>query len=1273
MSPKAMTDAWRAQRRGRATPLLLLVETDGDLFSLGPEGTHPASMRVDAGILDALGLLLTPADLQETVERLGAVVADHEAAGDAPPGIRSAGLFTPHFLFARLPRTAAWPELAAQAPVMIPRDWRELLTDLGYELREVTDGYLATVGEEEVAVVRAHDDPTDLDAPIDDLDDLPYRRLGALMRSHRLSSGMLVARGTVRLFATDAVPSRLPERYLELRLDRLDAAQRPYLGVLAPGTLGREPGIKRLLADARQYGVELKEGVEQQIRDVALPSLVRGLLPFAGGDPADPEVRRELSDAGMTLLFRLVFLLYAESADFLPVRSERYGPHSLSRRAAEARRDAPTGFDEAATGLWDGVRALVNAIRTGNRSWGVSAYNGGLFAPDDFPGAALLERAALPDAALGPALVALGYDRAERGDDPPGIDWAGLGVAHIGSIYEGLLHLRLAYAERNMAYDAGADRYELAGPDDPVAQPAGSCFLVSERGGRKAGGVYYTQELFVDHLVEGALAPPLAEHLERVREQAAADEDAAASSLLDFAVIDPAMGSGHFLVGALDFLAAEIGAFLRDVPLAGIARRIEVLRDAAVVGDALPSTDRQLLRRLLVKHCVFGVDRSAMAVELAKISLWLSSFVPGLPLSVLDANLRHGDSLIGVDRIDRVTVRLGLLAPLIERPLGEAVREVAAAAERPDSTLDEVAETARAIAAADRAAGTVGRLLDAYTAIAFGVRGASDLIDDHAKARALLEGGIDGVGATASAVEALRDQIKFLHWPLAFPRVFARENPGFDAVVGNPPWNEVTVERTGFFVQHDPGLGSVRTAADREQRIAELLARFPELLNDYEGAVDHAERLRTFFRSTMGDYALQGAGDLDLYELFCERYGALLRRGGGFGVVLPRSAFYVAGTVGFRRWLFAVAPPRRLDVVLNNRKWAFPIHPQYTIALVAGRRLTFRPDALVELSGPHASRTAFEERVPVPVAHGALKRWTQPSRRGGSRPTWEVPLLPAAAARDLYDALMTLPRLDEGGRGDWRAFGATDFHVRNNRQLINMGGSSEVWTGGTFEQYEPWFGGIAGACDPAAGHDFLEVRRRRSPVWRREWPDALRDPDTLPARNYRIAFRDVTNRTNSRTVIACLVPPNVFLTNTAPYLVLPAGGRRAEAYLLGVMNSLAFNWLARRMVELHVNFFVLNLLRVPDVPLDGDAAAAIVRPAARLQATHPAYGAWATSLDVQCGPLSDDERRMLRIEVEAAALRAYGLGADDLDVILDDLTERAWGIDDRRALRAALP
>jgi hypothetical protein len=1274
---RELIDAWKARRRSRATPLLLLVERASDLFAVGPEGLEPEPVEVLPQLLDSLDFLLDGSDREAAVQRLQALLGELAAHPDTTPGVRPAGLFTPHFLFERLPRTRFWETLRDEAPADAPSDWRALLEGLSYELETLGEGFIAKANGEAIAVVRAEESPERLDAPLSDIHDLPYRRLGELMREHRLDNGLLVSGPVLRLFAHERPPERLPDRYLEFRLDRLEGRERPYLAILAPSTLGEDSGIKRLLVEARQFGAGLREGLERQIRDQALPAIVAGLTEDMDQERlADPLVRGRVMDAAFTLLFRLVFLLYCESADYLPVRSDRYRPHSLTEFCREARRDWPDAFDPDAEGIWHGVLGLASAMRTGNTGWGVASYNGALFAAEGFPGAELLEEATLTDEHLGRALVAIGYDLAENDPDAPGVDWAGLGVAHVGSIYENLLHLRLSFATENMRYDETEDRYLLAKPGEEVTQPAGSVFLQTERGGRKAGGVYYTQELFVEHLVEGAVGPVLADHLGNVRELARRDHEAALRLLFDFRVCDPAMGSGHFLVGALDFLAAELGAFLRECPLEALDRELEALREGADVGEAMPPTDRELLRRLLVKHCVYGVDKSAMAVELAKISLWLASFVPGLPLSVLDRNLVCGDSLVGVDRSARVHEQVGpLIWTQIEEPLERAKEKAAEAAEHADLSLPQVRESEAAVDEAARAARRVSRVYDAVTASGFDRALGGAILGDTGVLETLLRGPSDvasnGLPPEVAKLDKLSGDQRFLHWPLAFPEVFERENPGFDAVVGNPPWNEVTVERTGFFIQHDAGLGSVRTAAEREKRIERLLKRFPYLEEEYQRALAEAEQLRSFLRSPDAGYALQGRGDLDLYEAFLERYTTLLREGGGLGVVLPRSAFYVDGTVELRRWLFEHTSSHGIVFLLNDRRWAFDMEPRYTVALLVARRDPPSEGDTLQQSGPHRNQLEFEARTPITVQRAALARWTRSSGEAGA-PTWEVPLLRADAERDLWDRLMELPRFDEGRRGDWRAFASREFDVTNDRAFIRRAGAWEVWTGGTFEQLLPWSGAIAGYCDPVDGCERLERKRQRSRVWRREWPEALRDPATLPPRTFRIAFRDVARATDSQTVIACVVPPQTFVTNKAPYLAFPEGGARGLAHLLGVLNSLPFNWQARRLVEISLNYFVLYFLRVPELPLADVRAQRIGELAARLNSVDDRYQPWAEAIGIECGPLSDVERLECRAELEAEAAKAYGLSADDLELVFSDFTDRALSPDLRAAIRARL-
>ena len=181
------------------------------------------------------------------------------------------------------------------------------------------------------------------------------------------------------------------------------------------------------------------------------------------------------------------------------------------------------------TALWDDISSLVKRMRTGHTAWELPAYNGDLFAPSAVIGAAVLEDAAIPDAALAPALVALARDA----EDPEtGVDFSGLEIGHLGYIYEGLLSLRLSLADRDYAYDAKADRYVTPAAGQAADVAAGDLLWLTNEGGRKGAGVYYTRTELVRHLVRGAVGPAFDRHLAAVRELATRDPAAAAAQAL---------------------------------------------------------------------------------------------------------------------------------------------------------------------------------------------------------------------------------------------------------------------------------------------------------------------------------------------------------------------------------------------------------------------------------------------------------------------------------------------------------------------------------------------------------------------------------------------------------------------------------------------------------------------------------------------------------------------------------------------------------------------
>jgi hypothetical protein len=793
-------------------------------------------------------------------------------------------------------------------------------------------------------------------------------------------------------------------------------------------------------------------------------------------------------------------------------------------------------------------------------------------------------------------------------------------AGELGHLYAGLLSLRLSVADAPLRYDARGDRYRAPAPGERADVEPGELLWQTHKGGRKGAGVWYTRAELVRHLVAQTVAPAFRDHLDRVRALAAGDPDAAAAELLDFAVLDPACGGAHFLVAVVDELTDQTVRFLAQTPLPAVAASLARLR--AQAGRARPPIgDVALLRRLLLERCVFGVDASLLGAEIATLSLWLASPVPGPPPVVPGRNVVVGNALVGV------------LRPAASAPLAKALARAAGAE-----------------------AGAVERLFDLWTAGPFGLQGARREVERHGAE--LLDGRRGGLVDQAAALA--RDH-RFLHWPLAFPRVFARQRPGFDAVVGNPPWEEVTVEALGFYGLFAPGLRSL-PERPRAMAVAELLARRPDLPGRLAAARERAALQRRYLSN--GEYRPM-PGDPDLYKSFCQRYRELLRDGGVLGVVLPRGAFAAGGSAGFRRWLLERNHCRRLDFLVNRGCWMFDTHPQYTVALLAAERGRPPGDRVVRVAGTAATPAEWDRQAASP---GLLLP------REAFGPRWTVPLLRGQAEADLLARLRRGTPFPYGPAGRWRCFPVAELHETADCHLWEgtTRGGRPLWKGEGFEQYDP-HGAGARHC-PTSDAVWRKVRKPRpgsGSVLAGELAAAARRRAVLgELGRARVAFRDVSRATDSRTVRACLVPPEVFLTNKAPYLAFAVGDDRARAACLGIMNSLPFDWQARRFVEINLNFFILEGLVVPHLD-DGDLAA-VAASAARLSCADERFAELAGAVGVEVGPLPGDERERLRVEIDARVARAWSLTAEDLDVLLADFTLDAVPPGYRRRLAARL-
>jgi hypothetical protein len=577
-------------------------------------------------------------------------------------------------------------------------------------------------------------------------------------------------------------------------------------------------------------------------------------------------------------------------------------------------------------------------------------------------------------------------------------------------------------------------------------------------------------------------------------------------------------------------------------------------------------------------------------------------------------------------------------AMLVVQQMERAAKAVEALHGLLDRNPEEVSRSEEADAASQREIEGARVLLDLWVAEPLGLAGA----------RAELWAAAEAIGevtipALAEPAAKLAEQHRVLHWPLAFPEIFANGR-GFDAVVGNPPWEEITVEELAFYARYQPGL---RALPEDERTVAleRLKTERPELAERLIAELHRAAAMRTYFASDTGYTG--GAGDPDLYKFFCQRYRSLLTTSATLAVVLPRGAFLAKGSADFRRWLFGESTVERVDFLLNNRRWMFDTHPQYTVALLVAHAIAPRESSHFEVAGVASSLAAF-------VAQSASAGIAlNPSALGAEL---EVPLLPTQAAADLLARLRHGDRFPAAG-ARWACFSVRELDETQDSHLWQGATEGrELWKGESYEQYDP-IGRQLRICPTS--DDVMRVVRKKRPGLGSLLADVVPEAQRIEAVRYeldraRVVYRRVTRATDSRTIIGCLLPPNIFIAYTAPYLAFTKGDERDQAACLAIMNSLAFDFQARRYVELSISFTVLESLRLPD--LDDETYQAIVIAAARLSCPDERFSEFALATGVEVGPLTADERDALRAEIDARVAHAWRLDRVDLETIFADFT-----------------
>lgn len=1007
----------------------------------------------------------------------------------------------------------------------------------------------------------------------------------------------------------------------------------------------------------------LRDGVE-----AAIQAMGEGFVRHpANGSLRDALRNRGLSTADLQrqllrLVYRLLFLLVAESRDLLldpkadETARQRYRAfYSIERLRTLASRRRGTPHDD----LWASLLVTMRVLdKSGAPSLGLAPLGSLLWSADaiDALGGASIDNRHLLD-----AIRHLCLTRDNEAKVTRAVDYRNLGAEELGSVYESLLEL---HAE-----------LDVDGRTFALATAAGN--------DRKTTGTYYTPAPLVRALLDSALDPVLDEAEET------ADPETA---LLALKVIDPAVGSGHFLIAA----AHRIASRLASVRTGG--------------GEPSPDEQRHALRDV-IGRCIYGIDVNSMAVELCKVSLWMEATEPGRPLSFLDHRIVRGNSLLGTTP---ALVAAGLPDAAF-KPITGDDRQWASALRKTNkherthnaqgmldlapSLADDVASLAEGLADIDAieddsvegTAAKAHRLAEVHGSDeAMRAKMAADawcaaFVAPKVRGEPLLTDAVvrqcgRSPERVATQVRALVDDLashyRFLHPHVIFPDVFrVPRDPqdadnklcgwsgGFDAVLGNPPWERVKLHEREWFAARDPEIAAAPNAAARKKLIANLTTEDPSLHAAFLADLRAAEGESALLRNS-GRYPLGGRGDVNTYAVFAELMRNAISPTGRVGVIVPTGI----ATDDTTKLFFGDLVERSSLVSLfdfENRRKVFS---------GIDSRIKF---SLLTLSG-YSRPTAEAEFVFFALELADLddkeKRFTlSPDDFALLNPnTKTCPVFrtrrDAEITKAIYRRVPILVKEGDPHGNPWGVKFSTMFHMSNDSHLFRTRDEleSDGWTleGNHFvrgkNRYLPLYEAkMVHHFDPRWGtYDSSRIRdvtlaEKQDPSFvplPQYWVPAKDVEARWPGRRWSVGWRDIARPTDERTFIASALPI-AGLGNKVPVFDTEHPGL---AMVLAATCALAEDFIARqKMGGSTLNFFYVKQFALASPSMLGDPT---IRPVV-LELTYTAWdlAGFAADLGYHGPPFRWDEARraLLRAELDALMFRLYGIERDDVDYILD--------------------
>ena len=943
---------------------------------------------------------------------------------------------------------------------------------------------------------------------------------------------------------------------------------------------GDPPQIDEFFDQARLKAKSLEADLRKKIlgADGLFLDIVKGVLDHDTKQKFCPADLAAAKETALAVMYRVWFVLYAESRNLLPVRDPKY--LSISLRSMHAELDGyevdPDGY-----GCWDALLDLFARIRDGSPDHNLPQYDGDLFRARP-----AVDRIKVRNKFIVSAMRLL------LETDGQTVDYGDLGVRHLGSIYESLLDFEVRQADRDimLVEDGKSAREVESKAESTYSHKKNDLYLASGTGtiSRKSTASFYTPDEIASFLVRRGLDPLLAERRKRVaadvrrykKNPSEQNRRACMDRILDLQVLDPAMGSGHFLVEALNQITLWATDVLNSHPDHPLVAEIDEDRRTVVgaqvkkgvtIDEGLLTAD-VLLKRRIMKRCIFGVDLNPLAVELARLSLWLDSFAIGVPLTYLNHHIRQGDSTIGGWLADIRGPRERSMDEWLSDPVdhGTVLDRVSCS---PDITVEQALASRRGHEEYERQTAAHRVALDVLAASQMDpaiIPSKTKRKDEYIRRLAEASGVNKDDIVVRERVDALAEKYSFFHWELEMMDAFTDKRHGFDLVVGNPPWEKPKPSKNEFFTPYDPKFRSLETNTKKNTRAKEMLKN-SDIAKLYDEYLCSFKDKGTFYQT----YKLQGSGDRDMWQLLLERMMNLVTQGGLISVVLPSQILGNIGSVSMRRRLLDM-DIHQVYVFINKTK-IFPIGQmcRFLLLTVQNRKVDFDefPAAfyLHQLSSL-VDNNAEHEKFTTCSKHRIRK--TSPN-------DLVVPEVPKKTSA-LLEKLSKFHMLGGTSDTEWGVNLSRGFDTTNDADLFRTDHKGwPVLKGKNIHQFNHRFSIPVFATAPSDGLRTLEKKK--------VYVGHCRDFHN----SYMIVFRNVARSHDLRTVIASIVQPHRFHANSLYSIILTKNNRvtfddthnQKTAYLCGILNSMTFDFIARSKIQINLAPIIKSLTAPPPLNL----------------------------------------------------------------------------------------